>query len=210
LRTPAQIRAYQRNLRLRPHAPSAGRGRLQRQIRRAFIARGNEASGSDIYRWCKRWQAREFGQWERWSIVRVLRQIAEPIGRADTIGRPAMFQMMGVFAEFERSMIRERVHAGIARAKASGKHCGRPFIDTKLEGASVPLWLHLTGRVCTRSPSSSALVRARCSGLRRRRDRPPRRRWLLLDYPWGLLAFVAIAAVHTARAMRRPRSVGVI
>jgi DNA invertase Pin-like site-specific DNA recombinase len=45
----------------------------------------------------------------------------------------AMFQMMGVFAEFERSMIRERVNAGIARAKAQGKHCGRPFIDTKLE-----------------------------------------------------------------------------
>jgi DNA invertase Pin-like site-specific DNA recombinase len=45
----------------------------------------------------------------------------------------AMFQMMGVFAEFERSMIRERVNAGIARAKAGGKHCGRPFIDTKLE-----------------------------------------------------------------------------
>ena len=45
----------------------------------------------------------------------------------------AMFQMMGVFAEFERSMIRERVNAGIARAKADGKHCGRPFIDTKLE-----------------------------------------------------------------------------
>ena len=46
----------------------------------------------------------------------------------------AMFQMMGVFAEFERSMIRERVNAGIARAKADGKHCGRPFIDTKLQG----------------------------------------------------------------------------
>jgi DNA invertase Pin-like site-specific DNA recombinase len=46
----------------------------------------------------------------------------------------AMFQMMGVFAESERSMIRERVNAGIARAKARGKHCGRPFIDTKLEG----------------------------------------------------------------------------
>jgi DNA invertase Pin-like site-specific DNA recombinase len=45
----------------------------------------------------------------------------------------AMFQMMGVFAEFERAMIRERVNAGIARAKADGKHCGRPFIDTKLE-----------------------------------------------------------------------------
>jgi DNA invertase Pin-like site-specific DNA recombinase len=46
----------------------------------------------------------------------------------------AMFQMMGAFAELERSMIRERVNAGIARAKAAGKHCGRPFIDTKLEG----------------------------------------------------------------------------
>lgn len=29
----------------------------------------------------------------------------------------AMFQMMGVFAEFERAMIRERVFAGLARAK---------------------------------------------------------------------------------------------
>jgi DNA invertase Pin-like site-specific DNA recombinase len=46
----------------------------------------------------------------------------------------AMFQMMGVFAEFERSMIRERVNAGMARAKAQGVHCGRPFIDGKLEG----------------------------------------------------------------------------
>ena len=31
----------------------------------------------------------------------------------------AMFQMMGVFAEFERAMIQERVKAGLARAKAS-------------------------------------------------------------------------------------------
>jgi DNA invertase Pin-like site-specific DNA recombinase len=29
----------------------------------------------------------------------------------------AMFQMMGVFAEFERAMIRERVNSGLARAK---------------------------------------------------------------------------------------------
>ena len=42
----------------------------------------------------------------------------------------AMFQMMGVFAEFERAMIVERVRAGMARAKAagtkSGKAIGRP------------------------------------------------------------------------------------
>jgi DNA invertase Pin-like site-specific DNA recombinase len=32
----------------------------------------------------------------------------------------AMFQMMGVFAEFEQAMIRERVLAGLARAKEQG------------------------------------------------------------------------------------------
>ena len=37
----------------------------------------------------------------------------------------AMFQMMGVFAEFERSIIHERVMAGLARAKAEGIHLGR-------------------------------------------------------------------------------------
>ena len=37
----------------------------------------------------------------------------------------AMFQMMGVFAEFEHAMIRERVMAGLARAKAEGTRLGR-------------------------------------------------------------------------------------
>jgi len=32
-----------------------------------------------------------------------------------------MFQMLGVFAEFERAIIRERVVAGMARAKAKAK-----------------------------------------------------------------------------------------
>lgn len=41
----------------------------------------------------------------------------------------AMFQMLGVFAEFERSMIRERVIAGLARAKAEGTKLGRPSIE---------------------------------------------------------------------------------
>jgi Resolvase, N terminal domain len=38
----------------------------------------------------------------------------------------AMFQMMGVFAEFEPAMIRERIRAGLARAKDEGKTLGRP------------------------------------------------------------------------------------
>ena len=37
-----------------------------------------------------------------------------------------MFQMCGVFAEFERSMIRERVLAGLDRARSQGKRLGRP------------------------------------------------------------------------------------
>jgi len=45
----------------------------------------------------------------------------------------AMFQMMGVFAEFERAMIAERVRAGLRRAKDEGKQLGRPRIAPDLE-----------------------------------------------------------------------------
>jgi DNA invertase Pin-like site-specific DNA recombinase len=46
-----------------------------------------------------------------------------------------MFQTLGAFAEFERSMIRERVRAGLARAKGGGNASdGRP-IPSKLENA---------------------------------------------------------------------------
>ncbi len=38
----------------------------------------------------------------------------------------AMFQMCGVFAEFERGMLSERVKAGLDRAKREGKVLGRP------------------------------------------------------------------------------------
>ena len=39
----------------------------------------------------------------------------------------AMFQMCGVFAEFERSILSERVKAGLNRARAEGKILGRPI-----------------------------------------------------------------------------------
>lgn len=45
----------------------------------------------------------------------------------------ALFQMMGVFAEFERSMIVERVKAGLSRAKSQGKQLGRPRLNAKIE-----------------------------------------------------------------------------
>jgi DNA invertase Pin-like site-specific DNA recombinase len=52
-----------------------------------------------------------------------------------TAAGKAFFQMLGVFAEFERAIIVERVNAGIARAKAegtkSGKAIGRPALKTR-------------------------------------------------------------------------------
>ena len=48
-------------------------------------------------------------------------------------GGKAMFPMLGVFAEFERSIIQERVRAGLRRAKAEGKQLGRPRISAELE-----------------------------------------------------------------------------
>jgi DNA invertase Pin-like site-specific DNA recombinase len=46
-----------------------------------------------------------------------------------TPSRRAMFQMMGVFAEFEHAMIRERVRAGLARAREEGTKLGRKSLE---------------------------------------------------------------------------------
>ena len=52
-------------------------------------------------------------------------------GGADAM-QTLMLQMMGAFAQFERSMIRERQREGVAAAKAMGKHMGRPSgLDAK-------------------------------------------------------------------------------
>jgi DNA invertase Pin-like site-specific DNA recombinase len=38
------------------------------------------------------------------------------------------FQILGAVAEFERELLRERVKAGMAQARRTGKHCGRPAL----------------------------------------------------------------------------------
>ncbi len=38
-----------------------------------------------------------------------------------------MFQMLGVFAEFEREIIVERSHTGLARAREQGTKSGKPI-----------------------------------------------------------------------------------
>ncbi|HBI9931164.1 TPA: recombinase family protein [Escherichia coli] len=44
----------------------------------------------------------------------------------------AMLQMLGMFAELERSLIKERQKEGIAAAQAKGVHCGRPAKGLRL------------------------------------------------------------------------------
>jgi DNA invertase Pin-like site-specific DNA recombinase len=96
----------------------------------------------------KRLQAvarKEFDMVAAWSVDRLGRSLIDLVGilqefhakhvdlylhqqeiDTTTPSGKAMFQMMGVFAEFERSMIHERVMAGLARAKAEGTRLGRP------------------------------------------------------------------------------------
>jgi DNA invertase Pin-like site-specific DNA recombinase len=44
-----------------------------------------------------------------------------------------VFQLTGAFAEFERTMIRQRIKAGLKRAVAQGVKLGRPKIDGATE-----------------------------------------------------------------------------
>lgn len=55
----------------------------------------------------------------------------------------AMFQMIGVFAEFERAMIQERVRAGLERVKASGKKLGAEKKFDKTQRADIRFSLEM-------------------------------------------------------------------
>ncbi len=52
--------------------------------------------------------------------------LTEALDLTTPAGR-AMAAMLAVFAEFEREVLRERVRAGLAHARANGKRLGRPF-----------------------------------------------------------------------------------
>jgi DNA invertase Pin-like site-specific DNA recombinase len=102
----------------------------------------HERPGYD--RLCRGIARREFDQVAAWSVDRLGRSLQELIALLGELhakgvdlylhqqgidtGTPAgkaMFQMMGVFAEFERAMIVERVKAGLSRARSQGKRLGR-------------------------------------------------------------------------------------
>ncbi len=72
------------------------------------------------------------GELEGASVALILHQQA--IDTTTPAGR-LFFQVTGAFAEFERSIIRSRVTAGLERARARGVRLGRPRTSTKVEAA---------------------------------------------------------------------------
>jgi DNA invertase Pin-like site-specific DNA recombinase len=97
-------------------------------------------------------QRRRFDVVMAWAIDRIGRSLIDLLGTIQALEAcgvdlyldqqsidtttPAgrlMFQVTGAFAEFERSMIRQRVRAGIKRAVESGKQLGRPKIEPAIE-----------------------------------------------------------------------------
>ena len=103
---------------------------------------------------CKAAARREFDVVMAWSVDRLGRSLQDLVaflGELHSLGvdlflhqqgldtttpaGKALFQMMGVFAEFERAMIQERVRAGLRRAKDEGKQLGLPKIAADVEAA---------------------------------------------------------------------------
>jgi DNA invertase Pin-like site-specific DNA recombinase len=96
--------------------------------------------------------ARKLDMIAAWSVDRLGRSLKDLVGfltelqalRCDlylhqqaldtsTPSGRAMFQMLGVFSEFERGMIRERVNSGLARARAKGTKLGRRPVKPAVE-----------------------------------------------------------------------------
>jgi DNA invertase Pin-like site-specific DNA recombinase len=101
---------------------------------------------------CRDATKRQFDVIMAWSVDRLGRSLQDLVGFLSEIhtlkvdlylhqqgldtttpSGKAMFQMMGVFSEFERAMIQERVRAGLRRAVSEGKQLGRPRIAPELE-----------------------------------------------------------------------------
>lgn len=60
--------------------------------------------------------------------------LREQVDTSTPMGK-AMFTIISAIGELERDLIRERVVAGVQRAKANGKHCGRPKVVMDLRPA---------------------------------------------------------------------------
>ena len=60
--------------------------------------------------------------------------VTEGVDTSTSVGK-MVYTFLGAIAEFERSLIQERVKSGIQRAKNVGVHCGRPRIGFDINKA---------------------------------------------------------------------------
>jgi DNA invertase Pin-like site-specific DNA recombinase len=131
---------------------------VERFIDRGFSgAKGREGRPA-FDKLCKGIVRREFDVVAAWSVDRLGRSLQDLVvflndlhGKhtnlylhkqgidTTTSAGKLLFQMLGVFAEFERSMIVERVKAGLRRARAEGKVLGRPRVSAAIEAKVVAL-----------------------------------------------------------------------
>jgi len=65
-------------------------------------------------------------QLRQWGVG--LRSYTEPWADTTSAQGELVFNLLATFAQFERSLIAERVKAGMARAKKQGKRLGRPRV----------------------------------------------------------------------------------
>jgi DNA invertase Pin-like site-specific DNA recombinase len=117
---------------------------------------------------------REFDLVAAWSVDRLGRSLQDLVGLlaelhskgvdlylhqqgidTTTPAGKALFGMLGVFAEFERAMIVDRVKAGLRRAKAQGKRLGRPPVAPQIEDA---IRAHLARGMGLRATARAAKV----------------------------------------------------
>jgi DNA invertase Pin-like site-specific DNA recombinase len=82
--------------------------------------------------------------------------------------------MLGVFAEFERAILQERIHPGIARARKNGTKSGKPIgrarTNAKVEDAIRASLAAGKGIHRRRGNAGSGPVSCSGSGMRRRHD----------------------------------------
>jgi DNA invertase Pin-like site-specific DNA recombinase len=71
--------------------------------------------------------------------------LREQVDTSTPMGK-AMFTIIAAISELERDLIRERVIAGVRRAQAMGKHCGRPRREIDLRAAKALLAQNLSVR----------------------------------------------------------------
>ena len=112
---------------------------------RASVAPRGATSGLGWMRCSRAWPAESSTSWPLGAVCRLGRSLSDLIGllgelrsrdidlylhqQALDTSTPSgrmLFGMLGVFSEFERAMIRDRVLAGLDRARSSGKRLGRP------------------------------------------------------------------------------------